>query len=90
MNLNLKKPMSLDKMAKFLTKGGSIAEFADPKLNGEYSTEAFDLILKLALSCTSHKQQRPTMEKVVLSLENALDISAKEKALSPSDTPPQV
>ncbi|MCL7033350.1 hypothetical protein MKW94_000154 [Papaver nudicaule] len=44
-NLNLKRPMALDKMAKFITKGGNIAEFADPtKMNGEYSNEAFNLI----------------------------------------------
>lgn len=56
-------------------RGGKISEFADPKLNGEYSAEAFDLILKLALSCTGLKQQRPSMEQVVSRLEKALDIS---------------
>lgn len=117
-NLNLKKPMSLDKMvkkitacicfpilnsldlwtailffyisavqAKILTKDGSITEFVDPKLDGEYSAEAFDLILKLALSCTSLKQQRPSMEQVVLRLEKALDISTMAKACTPQLTP---
>ncbi|XP_072973619.1 probable receptor-like protein kinase At2g42960 isoform X2 [Typha angustifolia] len=76
-NLNVRKPMSLDKMAKLLTRGGNISEFADPKLNGEYSTEAFDLTLKLALSCTDHKQQRPSMEQVVSRLEKALEISLR-------------
>ncbi|KAK1553867.1 hypothetical protein Q3G72_004647 [Acer saccharum] len=78
-NLNIDKPMPLDKMAKFLMRGGNIAEFADPKLNGEYSFEAFDFVLKLALSCTELKQQRPSMEQVVLNLEKALDISNTTK-----------
>ncbi|KAF8390386.1 hypothetical protein HHK36_024912 [Tetracentron sinense] len=86
-NLNMKKPMPLDKMAKFLTRGGNITEFADPKLNGEYSVEAFDLTLKLALSCTSLKQQRPSMEQVVIGLEKALDISTRSKAPTPLATP---
>ncbi|KAF9604080.1 hypothetical protein IFM89_002755 [Coptis chinensis] len=85
-NLNLKKPMPIGKMAKLLTRGGSISEFADPKMNGEYSTEAFDLILELALSCTALKQQRPRMEQVLKALEIALNISTKEKARSPTDT----
>lgn len=66
--------------AKVLTKGGNIAEFADPKLNGEYLAEAFDLVLKLALSCTGLKQQRPSMEQVVSRLEKALDMSTKGKS----------
>ncbi|KAK0574872.1 hypothetical protein LWI29_030330 [Acer saccharum] len=78
-NLNIDKTMPLDKMAKFLMRGGNIAEFADPKLNGEYSFEAFDFVLKLALSCTELKQQRPSMEQVVLNLEKALDISNTTK-----------
>ncbi|TXG56325.1 hypothetical protein EZV62_017638 [Acer yangbiense] len=68
-----------DIKAKFLMRGGNIAEFADPKLNGEYSFEAFDFVLKLALSCTELKQQRPSMEQVVLNLEKALDISNTTK-----------
>ncbi|XP_052173874.1 probable LRR receptor-like serine/threonine-protein kinase At1g67720 [Diospyros lotus] len=76
-NLDLSKPMSIDKMAKVLTRGGKITDFADPKLNGEYSIEAFELVLKLALSCTGLKQQRPSMEEVVVRLEKALDISAR-------------
>ncbi|KAK2636444.1 hypothetical protein Ddye_031236 [Dipteronia dyeriana] len=78
-NLNIDKPMPLDKMAKFLMRGGDIAEFADPKLNGEYSFEAFDFVLKLALSCAELKQQRPSMGQVVLNLEKALDISNTTK-----------
>ncbi|KAL4336195.1 hypothetical protein GQ457_07G001970 [Hibiscus cannabinus] len=62
-NLSLDKPMPLDKMARILSRGGSVKEFADPKLGGEYSTEAFNVTFKLALSCTSVKQQRPTMEQ---------------------------
>ncbi|KAI3954129.1 hypothetical protein MKW98_017953, partial [Papaver atlanticum] len=89
-NLNLKRPMALDKMAKFITKGGNIAEFADPKMNGEYSNEAFNLILKLALSCTAQKQQRPSMEQVAIRLENALDMSISSKTLSPYSKPPPI
>ncbi|KAH9709006.1 protein kinase domain-containing protein [Citrus sinensis] len=74
-NLGDNRPMPLDKMAKFVMRGGNIAKFADPKINGEYSVEAFDLVFKLALSCTGLKQQRPSMEQVVLRLEKALDIS---------------
>lgn len=66
--------------AKLLTKGGNIAEFADQKLNEEYSAEAFDLVLKLALSCTGLKQQRPSMEQVVSRLEQALDMSTEGKS----------
>ncbi|KAK1292579.1 putative receptor-like protein kinase [Acorus calamus] len=66
-NLNVKRPMPLDKMAKLLTRGGKITDFVDPKLGEEYSKEAFELTVKLALSCTAHKQQRPSMERVVAS-----------------------
>ncbi|XP_021649045.2 proline-rich receptor-like protein kinase PERK3 [Hevea brasiliensis] len=86
-NMNLKKPMPLDKMAKSLTRGGSIIEFADPKLDGEYSAEAFVLTFHLALSCTSLKQQRPSMERVVVKLEEALDVSTRAKASTPETTP---
>ncbi|KAA8533137.1 hypothetical protein F0562_033330 [Nyssa sinensis] len=85
-NLDLKRPMSLGKMAKVLTRGGNITEFSDPKLNGEYSVEAFELTLKLALSCTGLKQQRPSMEQVVSRLENALAISARVKSVAPHST----
>lgn len=63
--------------ARLLTKGKNITEFADPRLNGKYSVEAFDLVIKLALSCTGLKHQRPSMEQVVLRLEKALDISTE-------------
>ncbi|KAJ4850897.1 hypothetical protein Tsubulata_035642, partial [Turnera subulata] len=86
-NMNLKRPMPLDKMAKSLIKGGSIAEFVDPKLEGEYSAEAFDLTFQLALSCTSLDQQRPTMEQVVLKLEEALNVSTRAKSSTPERTP---
>lgn len=69
--------------AKVLTRGGNIAEFADPKINGEYTAEGFDLALKLALSCTGLKQQRPSMEQVVSKLKNVLDLSAKNNHLIP-------
>ena len=38
--------------ARFLARGGDITQLADPKLNGEYSVEGFELVLKIALSCT--------------------------------------
>ncbi|KAJ0986628.1 hypothetical protein J5N97_004984 [Dioscorea zingiberensis] len=81
LNLNVIKPMSLGKMAKHILKGGNITEFADPKLNVEYSKEAFEMVLKLALSCTSHKQQRPSMEQVITRLEKALDVSVRESTM---------
>lgn len=59
-------------------------DFADPKLNGEYSYEAFELVFKLALSCTGLKQQRPSMERVVGQLGKALDISTRVKSVSTS------
>ncbi|TVU14121.1 hypothetical protein EJB05_37567, partial [Eragrostis curvula] len=76
--LNTAKPMSLDKMASTLIQEGNVLEFIDPRLNGEYSEEAFDVSLKLALSCTGHKKQRPSMEQVVSRLEKALEISLKD------------
>ncbi|XP_061991007.1 probable receptor-like serine/threonine-protein kinase At4g34500 isoform X2 [Rosa rugosa] len=63
--------------ARGLTKGGDVMEFADPKLNREYSVAAFEIIVKLALSCTGLKQQRPRMEEVVSRLEKALHISTQ-------------
>lgn len=69
--------------AKVLTRGGNIIEFADPKLNGMYSAEAFDVTLQLALSCTALKHQRPSMEQVVLTLEKALHISTTAKESTP-------
>ena len=40
--------------------------------------QASELVFKLALSCTAHKQQRPSMQQVVARLETALEISASE------------
>lgn len=42
--------------------------------------EAFKLTLKLALACTAHKQERPSMEQVVSRLEEALDISTSSES----------
>ncbi|KAL0004177.1 hypothetical protein SO802_011738 [Lithocarpus litseifolius] len=71
--------------ARFLARGGDITQLADPKLNGEYSVEGFELILKLALSCTGLKQQRPSMKQVVSGLEKAFEISKQVKSFtSPS------
>jgi hypothetical protein len=57
---------------------GNILEFTDPRLNRDYSVEAFDVSLKLALLCAGHKKQRPSMEQVVSGLEKALEISMKD------------
>ncbi|GJT57953.1 probable LRR receptor-like serine/threonine-protein kinase [Tanacetum coccineum] len=83
-NIDLQKPMPLGKMAKTLTRGGSMTEFADPKLNGDYSLKAFEVIINLALSCIGIKQQRPSMEQVVVGLEKALDISIRDRSFTPS------
>lgn len=69
-----------------LTRGGHIIEFADPKLGGKFPEEAFELVLKLALTCTGIKQQRPSMEQVVGKLEKALDISTRDKSIVPQFT----
>ncbi|KAL4568381.1 hypothetical protein LXL04_023992 [Taraxacum kok-saghyz] len=74
-NMNTSKPMPLEKMAKSLTKGGSIVGFADQNLEGKYSSEAFELTFQLALSCTGHKKERPSMGQVVERLEEAHEIS---------------
>ncbi|KAI3813156.1 hypothetical protein L1987_17873 [Smallanthus sonchifolius] len=79
-NMNASKPMSLVRMAKSVTRGGTIVGFADPKLEGEYSTEAFELVFKLALSCTGHKQERPSTGQVVETLEKAHEISVRVMA----------
>ncbi|KAL8534127.1 hypothetical protein ACS0TY_010219 [Phlomoides rotata] len=83
-NLELTKPMPLSKMAKNLRKGGDLTEFADPKLNEEYSMEAFRMIFKLALMCTDLKKRRPPMERVVAVLQKAHLISATLKSLDSS------
>ncbi|KAG4159228.1 hypothetical protein ERO13_D02G163100v2 [Gossypium hirsutum] len=82
LNMNLHRPLPLSKMAKVLTRDGDTTKFADPKLNGEYSLEAFDLVLKLALSCIGIKQERPSMEQVVLRLQKALNISIQAKPVA--------
>ncbi|GKV22859.1 hypothetical protein SLEP1_g32678 [Rubroshorea leprosula] len=74
LDMNLNKLLPISKMVRNLSKEGDTTEFADPKLNGDYSKEAFDLVLDLALSCTGRKQERPSMEQVVLRLEKALEI----------------
>ncbi|CAN1320466.1 Probable receptor-like protein kinase At2g42960 [Linum perenne] len=78
-NMNMKEPRPLHKMAKALTNGGSISNFADPKMMGEYCLEAFKLVFELALLCTGQKQERPTMEKVVIILEQTLNSSTRQK-----------
>ncbi|RRT48443.1 hypothetical protein B296_00032277, partial [Ensete ventricosum] len=68
--------------SEILKRGGELSDFADPRLRGEYSVEAFELSLKLALSCVAHNQQRPSMEQVVASLETALQISTTTESYS--------
>ncbi|KAG2409397.1 Leucine-rich repeat receptor [Vigna angularis] len=51
-----------DIKARDVVRVGDISEFADPKLKGKYSVEAFDIVLKLALSCIGLKRQRPSIE----------------------------
>ncbi|XVF84945.1 hypothetical protein PTKIN_Ptkin17bG0079700 [Pterospermum kingtungense] len=86
LNLNLHRPLPLSKMARNLTKGGDITKFVDPRLNGEYSLEAFDLVFKLALSCTGLKQERPSMEQVVLRLQKALNTTTQAKPVASRGT----
>ncbi|XP_051145941.1 proline-rich receptor-like protein kinase PERK3 [Andrographis paniculata] len=83
-NLEVATPMTLSKMAKNVRKSGDILEFVDPKLNGEYSREAFLMILKLALCCTGPKQHRPSMDKVAAVLHKACRISEEDEFLTPS------
>ncbi|KAK0596534.1 hypothetical protein LWI29_016574 [Acer saccharum] len=76
-----------NRQAKFLTRDGSTKGLVDPKLEGEFSVEAFDLTLGLALSCTAVKQQRPSTEEVVATLEKALDKSTTANASTPGTSP---
>lgn len=73
--------------AKSLTRNDSIRGFADPALEGDYSEQAFSLTFKLALSCTTRKKERPSMDKVILKLEEALDISTTARSSTPLTTP---
>ncbi|KAL0350991.1 UNVERIFIED_CONTAM: putative receptor-like protein kinase [Sesamum radiatum] len=70
-----------------LLEKGSAAEFADPNLNGEYPVEAFGSVFELALLCTGHKRERPSVTQVIMKLEEALSISMRMKAPSPHTTP---
>ncbi|KAK1383774.1 proline-rich receptor-like protein kinase PERK3 [Heracleum sosnowskyi] len=86
-NMNMNTPMPLHKMAKSLTRNDSIRGFADPALEGDYSEQAFSLTFKLALSCTTRKKERPSMDKVTIKLEEALDISITASSSTPLTTP---
>ncbi|KAK4712558.1 hypothetical protein R3W88_007071 [Solanum pinnatisectum] len=86
-NMNMEKPTRLDKIAKSLLRERRAVEFVDPKLRGDHSTDAFQLTLELAISCIAPKQQRPSIEKVVDKLEEALAITRREKASTPHSTP---
>ncbi|XP_057774610.1 putative L-type lectin-domain containing receptor kinase V.2 [Salvia miltiorrhiza] len=83
-NLDVTRPMPLSKKAKILRKGGDVTQFADPKLNGEYPLEGFEMILKLALCCTGLKHQRPSMETVLPLLHKAHLISLSHQSLHSS------
>ncbi|KAK4417747.1 Receptor-like protein kinase ANXUR2 [Sesamum alatum] len=86
-NMDMKKPKPLYKIAKSFMEKGSVAEFADPNLNGEYSVEAFGSVFELALLCIGHKRERPSITRVIVKLEEALSISMRTKAPSPHTTP---
>ncbi|XP_075091820.1 putative receptor-like protein kinase At5g18500 [Nicotiana tabacum] len=77
-NMNMEHPTTLDKIARLLMRERRAMEFVDPKLYGDYSTEAFQLTLELAISCIEPKQNRPSIEKVVDKLEDALAITASK------------
>lgn len=64
-----------------MIRGGDIKEFADKRFDGEYEVECFEMVFKLALSCTGLKQQRPTMEKVVGVLEKSHQMSQRLKPM---------
>ncbi|KAL9157580.1 hypothetical protein ABFS82_08G013700 [Erythranthe guttata] len=82
-DMNMKKPKTLDKIAKSVTKNRKIVEFADPNLHGEYSMEAFRLVFELAISCTGDKLKRPSINEVVTKLEDALGISKRIEPSTP-------
>ncbi|KAL0343979.1 UNVERIFIED_CONTAM: Receptor-like protein kinase ANXUR2 [Sesamum angustifolium] len=86
-NMDMKTPKPLYKIAKSFMEKGSVAEFADPNLNGEYPVEAFGSVFELALLCTGHKRERPSVTQVIVKLEEALSISMRMKAPSPHTTP---
>ncbi|KAK7361895.1 hypothetical protein VNO77_03986 [Canavalia gladiata] len=76
LNIDFQRPRSLSKMARDIARGSDVSEFVDPKLKGEVSVEAFDMVLKLALSCIGLKRQRPSIDQVLYNLAKALDISS--------------
>ncbi|XP_057852419.2 probable serine/threonine-protein kinase PBL28 isoform X2 [Cryptomeria japonica] len=77
-NLDTQRPMTLDKMARMVSRTGNIFDFADKKLKGYYSTDAFELVLKTALQCTSAtKLKRVGMKDILSELEEALEISIR-------------
>ncbi|XP_047263540.1 probable serine/threonine-protein kinase At1g01540 isoform X1 [Capsicum annuum] len=86
-NMDMDQPTRLDKIAKSLMRERRAMEFVDPKLHGDYSSNAFQLTLELAISCIAPKQQRPSSEKVVDKLEKALAITRREKTSTPHSTP---
>ncbi|CAN4082470.1 unnamed protein product [Withania somnifera] len=84
---NMEEPTCLDKIVKMLNWERRTREFVDPKLHGDYSTEAFELTLELAISCIAPKLERPSIEKVVDKLETALAITRRSKVSIPHSTP---
>ncbi|GLJ13051.1 hypothetical protein SUGI_0204090 [Cryptomeria japonica] len=70
--------LNITKMAKKVSQENPIdpSKYADPRLNGEYSREAFVILLKLAVLCTaSSSQGRPRMSQVYKEIEKALNVS---------------
>ncbi|XP_059073103.1 proline-rich receptor-like protein kinase PERK3 [Cryptomeria japonica] len=68
---------SLIKKAKKVIRANPIdpSKYADPRLNGEYSREAFIILLKLAVVCTASSYQgRPRVSDVYEEIEKALKL----------------
>ncbi|CAI0462546.1 unnamed protein product, partial [Linum tenue] len=63
-NMNHNTRMKEDFLQAYIAVTGNLSEFGDPKLNGEYSTEAFEILFKLALSCSGCKQDRQGGNKI--------------------------
>ncbi|XP_059073102.1 leucine-rich repeat receptor protein kinase HPCA1-like [Cryptomeria japonica] len=59
------------------TKPINLSKYADSRLNGEYSREAFEILLKLAVCCTTPSYGgRPRLLEVYEEIERAMEISS--------------
>eukprot|EP01018_Ginkgo_biloba_P033843 Gb_23644 [translate_table: standard] len=87
-DLNVINRKSLVKEAKKLSsKGGDVSTFADPRLNGNYSTEAFVSVLRIGVLCTaSTKRERPPMHDVLQYLEEAKKVNSSITVPKSPDT----